>query len=202
MVESVRVTSSQPVRFFLCITPEEVESYRPHLPEGTIVQLAPDNLPTAAKWNLLAEVAMQDESIKFFMLGADDMYFTTPLFNEALISTGKPHVYALQDSRDPLGTPHPIISREWIETLGYFVCPIFLHWKIDSWTVEIAKANNCFTHLQEYLLVHDKPSDQGKADETHSRIRESGWWQRDMYVAEKMVHILEIEKQRLACAFG
>jgi len=202
MVESVRITSSKPVKIFLCITPEEYESYKPHVTNDMVVIFQPDNMPTAQKWNLLAQIAMKDESLKLFMLGSDDMYFTTPLWNEALISTGKPHVYALQDSRDENGTPHPIMTREWIEALGYFVPPIFLHWFIDSWAIEIAKYNNCFTHLKDYLLVHDKLSDKGEGDETHNKIRQSGWRERDQYVDGKMRHLLQIEKERLACAFG
>jgi len=122
--------------------------------------------PTSHKWNVLAQEAMKDQSNKLFMLGADDMYFATEGWDKALIDhynslENKIHVYALQDSRDENGTPHVIVTREYIEAMGYFVPPIFLHWYIDTWTVEIAKANNCFTHLREYSLVHDKPSDQG-----------------------------------------
>lgn len=166
----------------------------------------PDSMPTAHKWNLLAETALKDEYAKLFMLGADDMVFETPGWDKALIDhynalENKIHVYALQDSRDEAGTPHVIVTREYIEAMGYFVPPIFLHWFIDSWTVEIAKANNCFTHLKQYSLRHDKPSDRGQPDETHSRIRQWGWHERDKYVNETMQHVLEAEKKRLSYFF-
>lgn len=202
LIRSVKATANCVVKFYICISPEDVEDYRFITDNDVVTLIAPDNLPTAHKWNMLAESAMKQADIRLFMLGADDMYFTTPLWDEALVSTGKPHVYHLQDSRDEFGTPHPIMTREWIETLGYFVPPIFLHWFIDSWTVEIAKANNCFTHLKDYLLVHDKPSDKGDGDETHNKIRQSGWKERDNYVNNQMQHLLQIEKERLACAFG
>lgn len=162
----------------------------------------PENLPTAHKWNLLAETALHDRSIKLFMLGSDDMYFETTGWDKALLDhynalENKIHVYALQDSRDPDGTPHPIVTREYIDALGYFVPPIFLHWYVDSWTVEIARANNCFTHLKEYSLIHDKPSDKGIIDETHNRIRQWGWNHRDRWVNEKCRHFLRLEQDRL-----
>lgn len=164
-----------------------------------------ENTPTVAKWEYLAQTAMATPETKLFMLGADDMIFETEGWDKALIDhyngqENKIHVYALQDSRDKNGTPHIIVTREYIDALGYFIPPIFLHWYVDSWTVEIARANGCFTHLAAYSLRHDKPSDSGNADETHSRIRQWGWHERDKYVADKMAHILEGEKKRLADA--
>lgn len=167
----------------------------------------PDGMPTSHKWNLLADFAMQDPNNKFFMLAADDMVFATPLWDKALLDhynslENKIHVYALRDSRDPEGTPHPIVTREWIEAMGYAFPPIFLHWFLDTWTVDIAKANNCFTHMKDYLLVHEKPSDIGKPDLTHTGIRSMGWHERDQYVAKTCAHFLESEKARLAWHFN
>lgn len=166
----------------------------------------PDNLPTAQKWNNLATLAMQSDA-KLFMLGSDDMYFDTPGWDKALLDhyaalENKIHVYALQDSRDENGTPHIIATREYIEAMGYFVPPIFLHWHVDGWTVEIAKTNGCFTHMKDYMLVHDKPSDKGQGDDTHNRIRAWGWRARDAYVAQTMAHVLEGEKRRLSVAMN
>lgn len=159
--------------------------------------------PTAYKWNLLAEQAMKD-GFSLFMLGADDMIFATPCWDEALINhynslERKQHVYHLQDSRDINGTPHPIVTREYIQAMGYFMPPQFLHWQIDTWTVDIATSNNCFTHLRDYELIHDKPSDKGNPDETHSRIRDWGWHERDEYVDKVLrgAGHLDFEKRRL-----
>lgn len=163
---------------------------------------ADPNMPTAHKWNMLAEEALKNPENKLFMLGADDMVFETPGWNKALIDhynalEDKIHVYAFQDSRDMGGTPHPIVTREYIQAMGYFLPPIFLHWYVDSWTVNIAKVNGCFTHLDAFRLIHDKPSDQGNPDETHSRIRKWGWHDRDKWVNEKCSYLLEHEKNRL-----
>lgn len=161
-----------------------------------------DMMPTVQKWNDLAEHAATYEDHKLFMLGSDDMWFGDYGWDKALIDhyntlENKIHVYALRDSRDDNGTPHPIVTREYIEAMGYFVPPIFLHWFVDTWTVEIAKAKGVFTHLKDYLLIHDKPSDRGEADETHSRIRQWGWHERDKWVNDHCQHFLELEKERL-----
>lgn len=162
----------------------------------------PIDCPTVFMWNELAKEAMKDPANKLFMLCADDVIFSTPLWDEALIEhynklENKIHAYSLRDSRDNDGTPHPIVSREWIEAMGYFVVPIFMHWFVDTWTVETARANNCFTHLKDYLLVHDKPSDKGNGDETHNHIRCMGWRERDKQVNDSCQHYLAQEKQKL-----
>jgi len=195
MIESAYNTSKDTVNIYLGFTDESYCGGGYQLPD----------YPTAHKWNMLAIEAMKDPSNKLFMLAADDMIFTTPCWDQALLDhynalDNKVHVYALQDSRDPNGTPHPIVTREYIEALGWFLPPIFMHWYVDSWTVEIAKANNCFTHMKDYLLVHDKPSDKGQADETHNRIRGMGWHERDKYVAEKCTNYLEQQILRLSLA--
>lgn len=159
----------------------------------------PDDTPTVHMWNILAERAKGN----LLMLCADDVIFSTPEWGKALLENyskleNKIHVYHLLDSRDANGTPHPIVSREWVNAIGYFVPPIFLHWYVDTWTVAIARANGHFTHLKDYLLVHDKPSDYGEADETHNRIRAMGWRERDGIVNVTCQHFLELEKQRIS----
>lgn len=163
----------------------------------------PDMLPTAHKWNVLADAMVKSNGPNLFMLGADDMVFETEGWDKKLLEhynalENKIHVYSLQDSRDKEGTPHPIVTREYIEALGYFCSPIFLHWQQDRWTVEIAKYNNVFTHLKDYNLLHLKPSDEGKPDETHTKIRSYGWRERDQWTADKCAHFLDVEKRRLA----
>lgn len=162
----------------------------------------PEDCPTVYMWQKLCDQALKLPENKLFMLASDDIIFATPGWDKALLDhyealENKIHVYALQDSRDVNGTPHPIVSREYIEAMGYFLPPIFMHWYVDSWTVDIAKENNCFTHMKDYLLVHDKPSDQGNADETHNHIRRMGWRERDKFVNDSCQKFLEFEKQRL-----
>jgi len=159
-----------------------------------------DGMPTVYKWNLMADY--EKDYAKLFMLAADDIIFETPGWDKALIEhynalENKIHVYHLADSRDPNGTPHPIVTREYIDAMGYMLPPIFLHWYVDTWTCAIASANGVFTHLKDFLLTHDKPSDRGQPDETHSRIRRMGWHERDAYVNDTCGHFLKYEKHRL-----
>lgn len=158
--------------------------------------------PTVYKWNMLAKEAKDAD---LFMLGADDMVFATPGWDEAIMDhygklENKIHVYHLQDSRDLLGTPHPLATRECVSALGYFLCPIFYHWYGDTWLKVIAQANGIFTHLTDFTLVHDKPSDNGHPDETHIKIRQEGWAVRDKHINDTCQHFLALETQRMAKA--
>ena len=206
MVESVAQTVSDPV--YIAIAPTRPSDiYLPDINGKTIISKFeyPDNLPTAQKWNNMAEAALKSEA-NLFMLGSDDMYFATSGWDKALIDhynalENKIHVYALQDSRDVDGTPHPVFTREWIEFWGYMLNPMWLHWYVDTWAVEIAKANNCFTHLRGFSLQHIKPSDEGRPDETHNRIRSFGWAERDRFVWKNSQPYLEFDKKRLAGVF-
>lgn len=191
MVQSVYDTTKSQIRIYIGVS-EGFEAYKealklPITDRVGLVLVTLADYPTAHKWNKLCELATKQDD-KLFMLAADDVIFETPRWDEALIKhyenlEDKKHVYHLQDSRDENGTPHPIVTREWVEKLGFFVPPIFLHWNVDSWTVGMAKDNQAFTHLKDFLLKHDKPSDTGQGDETHNRIRQMGWHERDMSIA-------------------
>lgn len=205
MIESAIATSEGKLEIYLNIERYGDEGYM--LPEHDRVTYyitdSPAGLPTAHKWNMLAEEAMKNPENKLFMLAADDMVFSTPLWDGALVETyekldNKIHVFSLLDSRGENSYPHPIMTREWIGAMGYFIVPIFLHWHQDLWTTQIAKHNSCFTHLPEYLLIHDKCNDRGQPDATHSGIRQMQWRERDASVAKTCGHFLETEKQRLA----
>lgn len=172
----------------------------PEPTENLLRRIGPDWSSVMA-YNYLAEQP-EVQDAKLLMVGADDMIFDTPHWDKALLDAydaleNKIHVFSLKDSRDENGTPHPIMTRNYVSALGYFLPPILLHWYADSWTVEIAKFNNCFTHLKDYLLIHDKPSDHGGSDDTHNRIRLMGWHRRDSFVAQKCSHYLEMDKSHL-----
>lgn len=154
---------------------------------------------TAYSWNFLADEAAKDRNVKFFMLGADDIIFSTPKWDDVIEKhESETCVVSFLDSRDSDGTPHPIVSRGFYEKLGYFVPPIFLHWYVDTWIVSIAKACDMFHHIKDYMVIHNKPSDIGKPDETHTGIRNRGWHQRDEYTWKKCQHLLACEISRMS----
>lgn len=208
MWDSARKTAADDSRIILRfgIRHEEQAEYA-KVQDGMSSMYVMHDFPTVHCSNMIGERAMDDQITKLFFMVGDDAVFTTPHWDKALREhyealENKIHVYSLLDSRDPNGTPHPIVTREYIKAIGFFMPPIFLHWYADSWTVDIAKSSNCFTHIKDYMLFHDKPSDRGQPDETHNRIRKMGWNDRDAYVAKSCVDWLAIQKSKLAYRIG
>lgn len=209
MWQSALATARNPesLRLVLGLDKDQLELYEPYLPKDCSIHTLGD-WGVVHSINRMAEfVLLNHQSIKLFMVAPDDVIFTTPEWDKALIEhyealKNKIHVYCLLDSRSENGTPHPIITREYIEVMGYLFPPIFMHWYVDTWTAEMANNAKCFTHLKDYELVHDKPSDRGMQDETFSRVRARGWNTRDEYVNKKCKHLLELEKSRLRVAMS
>lgn len=205
MVDSARATANWDINVVLGIAGDVHASEDYDAASIQAIKYSVGELPTIAVSNFLVNSCLNTtpfNKTKLFVMAGDDVIFSTPGWDEALIKAyealeNKIHVFSLLDSRDPEGTPHPIVTREYIDAMGYFMPPIFLHWYGDSWTTEVAKYAGCFTHLKDYLLVHEKPSDKGKPDDTHLRIRAMGWHDRDCYVDQVCRHFLETEKNRL-----
>jgi hypothetical protein len=205
MWQSALQTAHNPDRLFLHlgIHAEESASYMHALStvSGSAKSYTVNDWSTVFSYNVLAIEAKKYDA-KLFMVLGDDTLFSTPHWDKAVLDhyndlENKIQVYALRDSRDLEGTPHPIMTGAFMDAMGYLLPPIFLHWYVDSWVAEIAKANSCFTHLKDYMLIHEKPSDKGQGDETHTRIRLRGWQERDKFVDEKCRHFLAEEKTKL-----
>lgn len=201
MVQSAHATADRKnIRIYFYTAEADSEHGNYKAPEGCTHFTGLDLSCVAACNYLAAHPVVKENSL--LMVAADDTIFTTPGWDVALLEAyekldNKIHVFSLLDSRDENGTPHPIVTQEYCEAMGYFFPPIFLHWYADTWTVQIAKANNCFTHLKDYMLAHDKITDRGETDETYSRIRRMGWHVMDSQVNDKCKHFLELEKLRL-----
>ncbi len=201
MVQSVFATADRKnVRVYFYTSEMDSEEPNYKCPDGC-THFSGLDLPCVAATNYMAaHQVVQEHSL--MMVAADDTIFTTPGWDAALIREyeklqNKIHVYSLLDSRSEDGTPHPIVTREFYQAMGYFAPPIFLHWYSDTWIVNMAKANHCFTHLKDYLLVHDKVTDRGQTDETYSRIRNMGWRLRDASVNERCQRMFGCESEHL-----
>lgn len=203
MAESALATaydkSNVTIAFYTGDADPSFEDYR--VPDNAYRYAGPD-WPGVHALNYLWEAENKLRPAKLYMIGADDMIFTTPHWDKALLDhyetlNNKIHAYSLLDSRDKEGTPHPIVTREFAGALGYIANPIFLHWYVDTWIVDNATKNSCFTHLKDYLLIHDKPSDHGLGDDTHNRIRNMGWHRRDAFVNQHCQHYLDQDRVRL-----
>jgi len=198
MLDSIYATkngSEVEVLFYLNEDDPRLQEY-PLDDKRCIVHIGKDS-PPAWSWNWLAGKATGD----LLMLMGDDNIFTTPCWDEKYIEAAKQYpdgifVISCPDGRTKDGNPHPTVGRGWVNTLGYFVPPIFLHWFVDSWTQYMAQSLGRFIRLEDVEIKHDKDD----ADPTSLRIRENAWYDRDRWIAQYLQRYLFLDRKLLKLA--
>ena len=127
-------------------------------------------------WNLMAKDCMGDVII----MGNDDLIYRTPNWDIKLIkelSTIKDNIYCAWVNDGINGERHcafPIISRKWVETLGYCFAPAgtFNFGYNDTWVYHIGILLGRLKYIPDILVEHMHFS-KGKAemDDTYARNR-------------------------------
>ena len=169
--------------------PEEIRS--------RAIVVPPHN--TAHYWNLLA----QQSTGELLMLLGDDVKFATPGWDKQFLQVlddypdgifmittqdGRTHV----DAPNPLPSPHPTISRQWYEALGYFVFPGFRHYYVDTWIDRIATTLGRRINLYDVMVTHAK-----RKDELRHKMRGEMWTQIDKVVFEACQRHLQTDTEVL-----
>jgi len=80
----------------------------------------------------------------------------------------------------------PIVSRKWVDTLGYIEPFLFEHFNCDLWTWQIGKMIDRLHYIPDILVEHLHP-DTGKstADDTTERNLKGGRPERDRIIFAK-----------------
>lgn len=196
MAESAVVTASDTrgleILFYLNEDDPLVNEYK-HGPY-TVFIMGKDG-PTSYAWNELAKRAAGD----ILMLMGDDAVFETPGWDEKLRAASRKAdlasnpivVFSFDDGRSEIGTghPHPAITREVYNRLGYLACPMFRHFYVDTWLVDLAKEAGIFHYIADMKVSHQKPAEHGGADETKLRVSRT-----TVNAADKATY--ELAKQR------
>lgn len=156
------------------------------------------DVATAWRWNDTAKRTDAD----IYILGSDDIEFATPGWDDRLRNLFAKYpdgilCVGFNDGREEGATPHYAVSKQWLEVLGYFANPIFFHWYVDTWTVDVAKRINRYVYASDILLKHNTCKLDGKFDETHKRIRRDGWNDRDRSVWESTERYREADATAL-----
>lgn len=129
-------------------------------------------------WNDLANSVEAD----YYILGADDYVFETKEWDKILVSKIQ-HPYNLLWFND--GIQHgnscafPIVSREWIDLMGFFVPEIFIHNYSDTFVYDVAKkagvcvyipeVQNRHLHFSIIPEVFDKTYEEGLKNDSWSK---------------------------------
>lgn len=139
-------------------------------PQSGVSLLIGPRIVISVAWNVCAEAA----SGGLLMLAADDIRFHAANWARAVndVFAGLPDRIAYVYGRDfvhdhRLGT-HGVISRRWMETVGYFAPPHFTSDYNDAWLHEVARMIGRAVYLPALVTEHLHPA-VGKApmDRTH-----------------------------------
>ena len=157
---------------------KELTNYPKEIRDRAIV-FDPRN--TVYYWNEMAKSA----SGGLVTLIADDVIMRTPDWDlqfESVKDIFPDNIYLIttQDGRgvgtspNHLPTPHPTVTRKWIDTLGYFIFPGLFHYYADTWNAKIARHLNRQVNLYGITWEHLKAHDN-----TRSEMRQNKWTELD-----------------------
>ena len=90
-----------------------------------------------------------------------------------------------------LPAPHPVVSRRWVETLGYFVFPGFRHYCVDKWIDTIAIRLGRSVNLYDMEFTHNKF--YSTDDQVRSMMRSEQWSETDNYTYNHCLRHLETD---------
>jgi hypothetical protein len=121
-------------------------------------------------WNECAAIAHWD----VLMLCGDDIRFRSPDWDKLVMDTiwSCPDRLVLVHGRDGIQdsrvATHPFMHRRWMETVGYFVPPLFASDWNDMWLTEVADMIGRRCYLPDLYTEHMHPVvGKGPMDQTH-----------------------------------
>ena len=164
-----------------------------------------ESMPTSYLWNQMAFNAKGD----LLTLIGDDVEILTKGWDKRIEAEAKKfsdniYVITVDDGRKDkqqgnfMRCPHPTIHKKWIELLGYFVPPFFMHRYLDKYTQDLAIQINRYIEIKDVTFNHLKFDFSG--DGTGKRSR--NWINYDKYIYEKVsgkyfIKDLEILKKNI-----
>jgi hypothetical protein len=130
-----------------------------------------ERIKQSAMWNSAAGLATGE----IMMQCADDAVFLTQGWDTLIINAFNeyPDRIALVWGNDGFQSEHlatlGFIHRNWYETVGYFVPPIFDCWYSDTWLTNVATGLDRRHYIPELMIEHEHPSvNKAQWDDTYT----------------------------------
>jgi len=168
-------TNKDDIQILLYLNDDDSElgNYTPLHEHEKVKILVGNDAPTAWSWNYLATKCEAD----IFLLMGDDALFITEGWDVLLCEQAKNYpdnifCFGFNNDIEFNATPHVAIGKGGLRALGYFVPPIFLHWYVDTWSVEVYKKTDRYKYLQNITVKHNTPKVTGRVDDTFLRSRQ------------------------------
>jgi len=141
--------------------------------------------PVSKIWNDLTKIRNIEGFPEWYICGNDDFVFNTVGWDKVLAEKikSKKHPYYMFFFDDGIhGANHgafPIVSRQWITTLGYYFPEKFIHNYPDTWVNDIAlkaevrefipEIKGTHLHYSEGLSKFDTTYSEGMADNSNEK---------------------------------
>ena len=158
-----------------------LEEYKTRITSANLI-IGPDQSPVYS-WNLMAQRAKYD----ILMLIGDDSYIDTENWGKlvhAEFNKVPDKILMVAPKAGTLGRtkcPHFFLHKNWVDTLGYFLPPLFHHHYVDHWIRDIAMSLGRYVHLDNFVM----PIIKNVNDEVINRYRNSWLKERDTFLWEK-----------------
>ena len=192
LYKSFMSTQSNQNELLFCIQKEDnlyqeyINVFKLH---GISKYFTSESMPTSYLWNQMAFSAKGD----LLTLIGDDVVIKTPGWDERIETEAKKfadniYVITVDDGRKDrqqgkfMRCPHPTVHKKWIEVLGYFVPPFFMHRYLDSYTKDLAIEIERYIEIKDIIFNHLKFN--FSRDSTGIRSRK--WINYDKYIYEKV----------------
>lgn len=192
-------TSSEELEFniYLNTDDEKIDEYKKLIDNKHLT--ISSNYFSNHGWNLMAEKAKGDI---LFMQGDAEIMQTKGwdiiAKNEFASLPKRLGVVVPDDGRGKGGAPHFMVSKEWYKLMGYMSHPIFLHWHVDTYAVEIAKAAGV---LRRINIINKAKKIIG--DDTAKLSRNNKITNRDELVMQwAREYLIPMEKEKLERAIN
>lgn len=144
-----------------------------------VITIVREPQSVSKSWNVIAEQALRDGA-DIFIMGNDDLVYRTEGWDVTLKEKLKhvtDNIYCAWFEDKINSEKHcafPIVSRKWVQVLGYFTPGVFEFGYNDTWVFDIGKKLERLLFIPEIVTEHLHAS-LGKSpkDETFLRNRET-----------------------------
>ena len=192
LYKSFMATQSNQNELLFCIQKEDnlyqeyINVFKLH---GISKYFTSESMPTSYLWNQMAFSAKGD----LLTLIGDDVVIKTSGWDERIETEAKKfadniYVITVDDGRKDrqqgkfMRCPHPTVHKKWVEVLGYFVPPFFMHRYLDSYTKDLAIEIGRYIEIKDIIFNHLKFNFSGDS----TGIRSRKWINYDKYIYEKV----------------
>tara|TARA_R110000772_G_scaffold148811_4_gene259448 strand:- start:5474 stop:6148 length:675 start_codon:yes stop_codon:yes gene_type:complete len=146
-------------------------------------------------WNLMAEKA----TCSLLFMNGDAEIMQTKDWDKISFDTAcnafpkRIGVLVPDDGRGKGGAPHFMVTRQWYELLGYMSHPMFLHWHVDTYAVELAESAGV---LKRINIINKAKKIIG--DSTAKLSRDNKITHRDEYMMQwARKHLIPMEREKI-----